>query len=169
LYAVLGDLPPPDTVAERLRTAIQDVDAAELIDQDLNLATFVLYAATLQSVHLADQGIRDHLKRQLVSAAALLEQRGATGQDVRTTGEDVQEPLRRLPSKLLESALNVCIDPTRPARDSMAEFARLLTELSEALPSAIPAFRSIVQRLCEDLPSSVGEPLWSLLVRLRAY
>jgi len=165
IHAVLGDLPPEQHLAVRLKKAISQTDFVGLFEKNANSGFLALLAASLQAINLGDQNLRCHLKDQLVRTSKILAQResGETGRDTRGE-EDFSESWKAF---LFESALNISI-AAQPSGDVIAEFADLLTQIVKNWHSIIPTVKPIVQRLCEELPVRQAQQFWPLLIGLRA-
>ena len=170
LHATLGGLPPYDELIAPLKSALTGTDYSGLLREDANCAILAMHVASLQSINLADESLRQSLKGHLLKMAGFL---ASQDQKPRATeGRNVsgprQEPLREPFFMLLDSALNLSIAVGSASDRSVAEFAALATKLLEAWPGMIPVCRPTFQRLCEGLPVSQSKDLWPLLVRLRA-
>lgn len=167
LHAVLGDLPPREDLAYRLKTTMRETDFVGLFEKDAGLGYIAIQTASLQVINLGDEHLRDHLKDQLVKIAQLFAGLEAGEVDCGTVSADDFGESRDVFLLLIESALNISI-AAQPPQDVIAEFAALLAQLVRAWQSMIPVCRPIVQRLYEELPIAQAQQFSTLLVRLRA-
>lgn len=67
---------------------------------------------------------------------------------------------------LLESAVQVSV--AAGSDRAFADFAELLSRLTDAWPAAAPFCKLVVLRLCEELEATKTRPFWGVLNRLRA-
>jgi len=155
LFAVLGDLPPYEGLADRLRAVISGTDFASLFRLDVETAAFALQVASLQVSNLDDENLRHYLREQLVKTAQALAER------------DSGDVLKVRPL-LVECALRVSL-PAQSSQVVVGEFVDLLTQLVIAWNAMIPKVKPVVQVLYDELPISQAQQFCPLLVRLRAY
>lgn len=166
LHALLGDMPPHEDLADRLKTIMRQTDFVGLFEKDTGLGYFAMQTASLQAINLGDEDLRCYLKAQLVESSRLFAG-WESGEVSDGNGKDNFDKWMEVCYFLIESALNLAI-AAHPLRDVIAEFVDLLTQLVETWSSMIPTCRPIVQLLTEDLPISQAQQFWPLFVRLRA-
>lgn len=165
LYVTIGDLPPDQGSADRLKTTLQKTDFRALFENPNDAAQLALLTACLQIGHLNDEDLRGRLKRDLVNIAKTLAERSAAPVNKRIHGAvDLTKP----EGVLLESALDLSVPSSGESPHAATEFAELVTRILEAWPSVGTIYRPVVQRLSEKLPIEDVSHLWPLLVRLRA-
>jgi len=166
LYAILGDLPSYEHLADRVRSLLQQTDFVGLFEKNLATGNFAIMTASLQAVHLRDEDLRLHLKSQLAKIAQLFARWESGEMSCQATyRNDFSES--DLCTSLIESALNVSI-ATQPPQDAVPEFVGLLARLIETWNSMIPVCKPIVQVLSQELPIAQAQQFWPLIVRLRA-
>ncbi|MEJ7843448.1 MAG: hypothetical protein WKF95_16920 [Rubrobacter sp.] len=165
IYYVVGDQPLPDDLKEPAKEAFFTADLAELVRRDAPLGLAALRTASLQASNLGDEDLRSHLRGQLVLSAEHfaknVAEEGVTEIDVRASEDQVE--LR----SLLESAVHV--SAAAGGERTFADFAELLSRLTDAWPAAAPFCKLVVLRLCEELEAPKIGPFWGVLNRLRAW
>jgi tetratricopeptide (TPR) repeat protein len=162
LSAVLGDLPPSSDLMSQLRILFKEADYLALSQKDIQVGFLAIHTAAAQCGNLVDEGLRRHLKDQLLEIVKYL---SASETAVNTLREaHNQECVHQM---LIEAALNIAL-----AADSLLEpvegFSHLLLQIVKSWEAMIPMCRIMVQRLIEDLPISQLNELWRLLAWLRA-
>jgi hypothetical protein len=164
LFYVLEDQTPPEDLGDLMKNAICSADIVDLVREDVPTGLSALRTASLQMANLGDEALRSHLKEQLIlSAAYLAEEKrrdGVVGIDLGAFDE--QRELRHL----MDSAVH--LSAAIEGDGAFAEFAELLSRLTEAWPATVPFCKLVVMRLCEQLDPQKARPFWRVLVRLRA-
>jgi hypothetical protein len=167
LYALLGDLPPSESLASRLKLILRQTNFISLFESDVRLGGFALQAASLQAIHLGDEEIHQHLRDQIVKAAKLFADLDSVSEESKNARGNDTDDRQEAKSLLLESALNISI-AARPSGDVISEFSDLVKQLVEISATMLQTWKPIIQRLCEELPLSQAYQLWPLFIRLRA-
>jgi tetratricopeptide (TPR) repeat protein len=168
LAAVLGDLPPYDTVRDRLAAGIRQTDFASLLEENVDTARIAIYVASQQAGHLGDDELRSYLKAELIKIATFFANRATAELDAQVSLVDDDNAVERLSHELLEAALALARGSRRAAGEAIADFAHIVALLVDAWPKISLSLRSVIQRLCEELPVVLTPSLWRVLVRLRA-
>lgn len=164
LFYVLGDQPPPEDLKERMKQAIMDIDLVELVRNDASTGLAALRTASLQAVNLRDEDVRSRLKGQLASSARHFADEGRR----KDAGEiDVRTPEQQTELRsLLDSSVHV--SAAVEGDGAFADFADLLSALSDAWPAAAAFNKLVALRMCEELEAAKIRPFWGVLNRLRA-
>lgn len=164
IFYVAGDQPLPDALQQPAREAFSSADLAEFVREDPSFGLATLRTATLQAPNLGSEKLLSHLKDELVLSAEHLAKKaveqGIDEIDARATENQVE--IRAL----LESAVH--ISAAAGDNRAFADFAELLSRLTDAWPATAPFCKLVVLRLCEELEASKTRPFWGLLNRLRA-
>jgi hypothetical protein len=163
IFHVLGDQPPPEDLRERIKEALSVIDVVDLVRRDVPTALAILRTASLQAVNFGDEALRAHLKDHLVSSARHFAEvghrEGVMEIDVRALEQ--QKELR----SLIESAVH--LSAAVEGDGAFADFADLLSRLTDAWPAAAPFCKLVILRLCEELEATKSRPFWGVLNRLR--
>jgi hypothetical protein len=164
--ALLGDLPPREDLATRLKTVINQTDYVALVKENADLGCLAMLVASQQAIHLEDEVLRQRLKDELVQVFSVLAETDLAEVGVQAEYGENSNVAQLLYLRLFESALNLSI---AAQTEAVTEFSDIMMHLAEVWPVMIPTIlKPIIQRLCEELPFSQSQPLWRLLVRLRA-
>jgi len=167
LGALLGDVPQGEEFSARLASIWREIDFAGLFQEDRGVGTRAVLIVSLQLGYLVDEGLRVHIKEQLVEIARVLANDGfeppASTPDQRTVARADYVAL-----ELLEATINSAFAPGRDPGQVMAEFVGMAVRISEVCPALDPIWRPLVEHFSEDLPVAFSGPLSPLLVRLRA-
>ena len=167
LYAVCGSFPPYESLFGKLKEIILKTNFANLVQEDLKNGGSVILVASQQAINLADQDVCNYLRDQLVKISELLANRGINETSLSTNNKSDSNIRGNICIFLLDSALNISI-ALQSSEGIVTEFKNIIIQLIDSCNSLAPIFRPIIQRLCEELPSSQAKNLWPLLVRLRA-
>jgi hypothetical protein len=164
LFHVLGDYPPPVDLREQVREALLGSDLVEHVREDAPMGLAILHAATLQAVNLGDEAVRDRMKDLLVDSARHFAEEGRCEgiSEIDVRAPEQQAELRYL----IECAVHI----SSAVEDDgvFADFADLLSRLTDAWPAAAPFCKLMASRLCEELEVTKIRPYWRVLNRLRA-
>ncbi len=168
IYAVIGDLPTSQQLAEKLKKAIEVADFVGLFKNNPLYGGLALKTASSQARNLFDkESLLVQLKKQLVEIARLSDSKALEDINLCEQENDFVSDPPKISGILLESALNLSL--LKESTGSVAdEFAGIVTQLVDAGSSLGKEYRPVVQRLCEELPLSEAKYLWPLLIRLRA-
>lgn len=164
IFYVAGDQPLPDALQQSARDALSSADLAGFIRRDPPFGLAALRTASLQAFNLGGDSLLSHLREELIVSAEHfannMAREGRTEIDVRASEDQIE--LR----SLLDSAVHV--SAAAGGDQAFADFAELLSRLTDAWPPAAPFCKLVVLRLCEELESPKTKPFWGLLNRLRA-
>ncbi len=165
LHALLGDMPPPREVIDRLRSTLHQTDFEGLLEKNVELGLLAIQVASLQAKHLGDEELRLFLKEGLLKMARRLANlKTAEGIEVLRGNLNRQEDVHL---ELFEAALHIS-KAVQLSTNVTAEFADIAAQLLKAWPAMIPKYKPIIQQLCEELPIAQAQEFWSLAVQLRA-
>jgi hypothetical protein len=164
LFHILGDLPPPEHLKERIKVALLDVDLVELVRKDVPTGLAILRTASSQAFNLEDEGVRSRLKDQLVALARFFAEKGQRegADEIDVRAPEQQAELRAL----IESAVHVS-SAVKDER-AFADFADLMSRLTDAWPATATFNKLVALRLCEELEAAKIRRFWPVLNRLRA-
>jgi tetratricopeptide (TPR) repeat protein len=164
LFHVLGDQPPPEDLRERMKEALSVIDLAELVCEDAPTGLAILRAASLQAVNLGDEAVRSRLKDRLEDSARHFAEEGRRegGGEIDVRAPEQQAELR----SLIESAVH--LSAAVEGDGAFADFADLLSRLTDAWPAAAAYNKLVALRMCEELEAAKIRPFWRVLSRLRA-
>lgn len=164
IFYVAGDQPLPDALQQSARDALSSADLAEFVRRDPPFGLAALRTASLQTFNLGGDILLSHLREELILSAEHfannMAHEGRTEIDVRASKDQIE--LR----SLLDSAVHV--SAAAGGDQAFADFAELLSRLTDAWPPAAPFCKLVVLRLCEELEAPKTKPFWGLLNRLRA-
>ncbi len=160
LYAVLGDLPPHESLRAELKLVLESADFPALWARDRIGGAVALQTAALQLKHLNDADLRGKLENQLNKVAALLANAKDAG--LKSSDDEATEKVM-----MLEAALNLAIAGA-PQEDVISSFMRLIQSIARNWPSMIVLCRRIVQHLYDELPSPYAQRVASGLAWLRS-
>jgi hypothetical protein len=161
------DLPLGADLAAQVKSAICGTDFVKRFGANLEISGMTIHAASLLQMQMGDEEVYSHLEKQIIGLASAMVRQSA---NERTAYSALLEPSDSAPSalvSLLDSMMNVAVSNPR-RQDPVIEFADLLTQLVETLPSFPAMLRPIIQRLYEELPIPQSERFARLLVRCRA-
>ncbi|MCQ3974872.1 MAG: hypothetical protein DPW09_15635 [Anaerolineae bacterium] len=163
---LLGDLPPREDLATRLKTVIDQTDVVALVKENVDLGCLAMLVASQQAIHLEDEALRQRLKDELVQIFSVLAEVDLVEMEVQAENGEGSNAAQLLYLRLFESTLNLSI---AAQTEPVTEFSDIMMHLAEAWPAMAPTMlKPIIQRLCEELPISQAKYLWPVLVRLRA-
>ncbi|MCB0173515.1 MAG: hypothetical protein KDJ97_23545 [Anaerolineae bacterium] len=161
LSIIFSDLPPYNTLDEKLAQLLIQTEFINLIDNDYEVGLSVLEFATMQAIHLNNEDLNQHLSNQFLEVTEWL---ALQNQEDLVTQNSYSDSIH---IQMIDTALNIAIcKPTIDER--MLLFRDLLSKLVAIWPSLVPTLRPIIQALCENLPVKQGQYFGSLLIRLRA-
>jgi tetratricopeptide (TPR) repeat protein len=154
LSAVLGGFPPPSDLLPSIENAIATAEFQDVPEEDSRVAAIALCVATRLLVFTPKQELISRCRTQLIGMAKQM--------SIRSNSDDVSTNT----PVLLESALN--ISRTQEATlDRISDFAMLIAQIAIEWPRFGEEARPIIQRLCEELPTTQTVELWRLTLRLR--
>ena len=158
IYYVLGDLTPAQDHKKILESAINEIDLSP-IASDQDACETLLYAASLQTVAMQSASGRDHLSHQLVAIVNRYASRSPAGRSIPQAELRFYGSLFQIVAHLAWSSIDVA--------DQSVEFARILTRVMDAFPTAMWVYRPLLNRIwpCEVTHAKL---LWPLLVKSRS-
>ena len=160
LHSILGDLRPYEKITDRLRDIILNTGFADLYHEDAVCGIVAFQTACLQSRHIGNKTICDHLRLELLKIAKYLAES--------TEDSDPSISKRNHLVTLSESALNLSIASGQQSQDSITYLIEILSQIIEIWKDSVPYIESIVRRFYIELPASQSKEFWPLLIRLRA-
>ena len=165
VHAIIGDLPPPQGLIQRIKEVFLQTNYVELFKNAPLYAGIALQTASSQAGNIGDEELRSHLVGQIIRIASLLSEKPDF-----QFGPQVDGPSKNNGKGvmiLLESALNLAL-AAKSKESVAAELTSITIKIVEAWNTTIREFRPVIQRLCDELPIRHARDLWPLLIRLRA-
>ncbi len=162
LYVIIGDLPPYSDIAERLLALLRELHLKDILARNEEAGTTALRLACLQTMHFDDPAVRDHLCNQLVAIASQWAQDCASLQN-----EERDRIMASRGLTLFTEAVHLSsASPSVP--ELLDHLTKLLGAIVDVWAALTPLYRTLVERLYEELPISEVSPIVRLLEVLRA-
>lgn len=165
IHAIIGDLPSPENLTERLSRVLHQTNYVSLFKKDPIYGGIAIQLASSQAININNEDLFAYLKNQLIGIAKLFGEK--TSRDL---GSNIKEEVLNEPRNifiiLLESALNLALT-VQSKGSTEEEFGNIVISIVEAWRAAAYEYKPIIQRLCEELPLTDAKYLWPLLIRLR--
>jgi hypothetical protein len=165
IHAVIGDLPPYEDLANRLKDAVRQTNFVDLTRSNAQTGMFALHTASQLVLNLGEEDLRGHLKEQLVGVAGLLAEQDDSRSDRPAGVKDLTK--RAEMGAFMDAALTLAVATNLP-QNTHLELAALIDRLVSVWPSTAPLFKLIALRFCEQLPVLQSKHYWPFLIRLRA-
>ena len=164
IHAILGDLPPYEKIIDRIRKIILKTGFADLYHKDANSGNIAFQTACLQSKHIGNKDICDHLRSELLKIVEHLESESTHNR----TDKEHSMSKRDTLIAVSESVINISIASGPQPQDRIIYLVEILNQIIEIWKDSIPEIESMVRRFCIELPASQSKEFWPLLIRLRA-
>ena len=164
IHAILGDLPPYEKIIDRIRKIILKTGFADLYHKDANSGNIAFQTACLQSKHIGNKDICDHLRSELLKIVEHLESESTHNR----TDKEHSMSKRDTLIAVSELVINISIASGPQPQDRIIYLVEILNQIIEIWKDSIPEIESMVRRFCIELPASQSKEFWPLLIRLRA-
>jgi hypothetical protein len=163
LHVVLSDQPPSMAFRDKLYNLIATTNYKSIYFNQLVVGDYAILMATQQAINLDNEGLTKHLEEQLVGIAEIFESYSMIDQ---LKGYDLKE-IEQTQNVLFEAAINIAnCAPDVTAR--IKEFSRIIERLSISWPKLEERGKIFIERLNEELPTTLAVYLWPLIIRSRA-
>jgi hypothetical protein len=165
LFATTRGICIPESVKDRLITALEQTDFCDLFEKNFDLGKVALHLSSIITYTTASDQLIAHMTDQLKLIAKRFSQL-YPAKTVSRLSEETQKGLVDTVGILLEAGFNIS-----KLRNTSVERASVFSSLTKEVAMLWDFYairsRSVIQSLCERLPVEQSNHIWDLLIYLR--